>query len=114
MLSCKELEVRSLQRFAGKCISFSLVITAAKLYTIEINKSISWYLRNSKTVIVDDFLRCDLEHWRFMDSWEGFVSCREERHLKLPLVTDSSNFKWGCNGHAAGERGRDEWFLVCR
>lgn len=44
---------------------------------------------------MDDFLRCELKHWRFIDSWEGFVSLREERHLQLPLFTDSSKFKWG-------------------
>lgn len=95
LLSCSELEVRSLQRFAGKCISFSLAIPAAKLYTIEVNRSISWCLRNSKTVIMDDFLWCELEHWRFIDSWKGFVSWREEKHLQSPLFTDSSKFKWG-------------------
>lgn len=30
LVSCWELEVRSLQRFTGKCISFSLAIPAAK------------------------------------------------------------------------------------
>lgn len=43
---------------------------------------------------MDGFLRCELEHWRFIDSWEGFLSWREERHLQLPLFTDSSKFKW--------------------
>lgn len=95
LLSCSELEVRSLQRFAGKCISFSLAIPAAKLYTIDVNRSISWCLRNSKTVIMDDFLWSELEHWRFIDSWKGFVSWREEKHLQLPLFTDSPKFKWG-------------------
>lgn len=50
LLSFRELEVRSLQRFAGKCISISFAIPAAKLYTIEVNRSISWCLRNSKTI----------------------------------------------------------------
>lgn len=107
LLSCSELEVRSLQRFAGKCISFSLAIPAAKLYSIEVNRSISWCLRNSKTVIMDDFLWCELEHWRFIDSWKGFVSWREEKHLQLTLFTDSPKFKWGAMV-MSGERGRDE------
>lgn len=33
LLFCRELEVRCLQRFAGKCISFSLAILAAKRST---------------------------------------------------------------------------------
>lgn len=44
---------------------------------------------------MDDLLRCELEHWRFIDSWEGFVSWREERHLQEPLFTDFLKFKWG-------------------
>lgn len=51
LVFCWELEVRSLQRFAGKCISFSLAISAAKLYTIEVKRSISWCLKYSKTVM---------------------------------------------------------------
>ena len=36
-----------------------------------------------------------MEHWWFIDSWEGSVSWRDERHLQLPLFTDLSLFKWG-------------------
>ncbi|KAK3106944.1 hypothetical protein FSP39_003582 [Pinctada imbricata] len=83
------------KKFAGKCISFVLAVPAAKLYTVEVNRCISKGLKNSRLVEIDEYLRAELEHWKFLDTWEGNMPWREERHLQLVLATDASDFKWG-------------------
>ena len=97
ILSSPCVDVRSLQRFSGKCISFVLAVPAAKLYTIEVNRCISKGLKCSRLVQIDSFLRAELEHWKFLDTWEGSMPWREERHLQLLLATDASEYKWGAS-----------------
>lgn len=83
------VDLHTLQRFAGKCISMNLAIPAAKLYTREVNLAISRCQKNSKTIEIDEFLREELEHWRFLDEWEGCVKWRSEKHNQLFLATDA-------------------------
>ncbi|KAK3107249.1 hypothetical protein FSP39_010260 [Pinctada imbricata] len=97
ILSAPCVDVRSLQSFAGKCISFVLAVPAAKLYTVEVNRCISKGLKNSRLVQIDEYLRAELEHWKFLDTWEGNMPWREERHLQLVLATDASDFKLGAS-----------------
>ncbi|XP_069101991.1 uncharacterized protein [Argopecten irradians] len=89
------VDVKSLQRFAGKCVSMVLAVPAAKLYTVEVNRSISVGLRSSRLVRIDEYLRQELLHWKFLDNWEGCMTWRSERHLQLVLATDASLYKWG-------------------
>ena len=35
-------------------------------------------------------LRKELIHWKFLDSWEGFLPWRDERHLHLRIFSDAS------------------------
>ena len=74
ILSRKEIDLRTLQRFSGKCISMSIAVPGCKLFCSEVNSGISFSVRNSKSVQVSNALRAELEHWRFLDNWSGFVS----------------------------------------
>ena len=40
-------------------------------------------------------LRNEISHWRFLDSWQGFLPWRDESHLQVQLFSDASNFGWG-------------------
>lgn len=57
----------TLQRFAEKCILTHLAIPASKLYTREINRAISVCKKNQISLE----LRTEIEHWRFVDDWNG-------------------------------------------
>ena len=50
ILESNLVSVRTLQRLAGKCVSFSLVLPAARLYTREMNLAISKGVRSKKKV----------------------------------------------------------------
>ena len=49
-LSCRVVSVKTLQRLAGKCVSFSLVVPGAMLFTQEMNCAISLGMRTNKPV----------------------------------------------------------------
>lgn len=40
-------------------------------------------------------LRQELEHWLFLETWNGFLPWRSERHFHFRLFSDSSSFAWG-------------------
>lgn len=95
ILSLKYIDVKTLQRFAGKCISMTLVIPAAKLYIRDVNQAISYTLKNSKPAPLNESLRSEIEHWRFLDHWEGVSPWRPEQHLQVSMATDASMFRYG-------------------
>jgi len=39
-------------------------------------------------------LRAELEHWLFLESWEGFLPWRSEFHRPVTLYSDASRFAW--------------------
>lgn len=90
----KSISLKCLQRFTGKCISFMLAVPAAKLYTREANLAIGRAIKNSRMIQVKGKLREEIAHWEFLDSWEGFVPWRSEKHLQVVLATDASAFRW--------------------
>lgn len=55
------VDIRTLQRFAGKCISFCLVVPAAKLYCREVNNAISYGMKNSQMIKVENSLKQEIE-----------------------------------------------------
>lgn len=95
LLQQNQVNLTTLQRFAGKCISMNLVVPAAKLYTREINLAISFCQCNSKEIKVGGALKDEILHWRFIDTWEGCVLWRPEFHHQLCIATDASLFKYG-------------------
>lgn len=95
MLACKKLDLRTLQRFSGKCISMSLAVPGCRLFCSEVNSAISWAVRNSRSIDISDELRSELEHWRFLDEWSGCCTWRSEFHKSILMSTDSSGYKYG-------------------
>ena len=85
----------SIQKIIGKCISFSLVVPAAKLFAREMNLAVSRALKSKKFVKITGPLRKELEYWRFLDTWEGHMTWREEGHVSLSLALDASGSGWG-------------------
>ena len=64
VLASKTVTIKTLQRFAGKAVSFSLAIAGCKLYLLEIFKTVSGLVRNSKPAIkVTGLLQSELEYW---------------------------------------------------
>lgn len=85
----------SIQKIIGKCISFSLVVPVAKLFTKEMNLAVSRALKSKKFVKITCLLRKELEYWRFLDTWEGHMTWREEGHVSLSLASEASGPGWG-------------------
>lgn len=95
----KEVDVKCLQRFQGKCIALSLAVPVAKLYLRNMSSSIA--LAEGKTLVqLTDRLREEIAHWRFLDTWSGYVPWRQEKHVRLSMSTDASGSGWGCVRHA--------------
>ena len=96
VLASKTVTIKTLQRFAGKAVSFSLAIAGCKLYLREIFKAVSGLVRNSKPAIkVTGFLQSELEYWRFLDDWSDCLPWRSERHITATLYCDASKRAWG-------------------
>ena len=57
ILSQKEVNLKTLQRLAGKCVSMGLAIPAARLYCREMNTAISFCQRNSRNIPVSGDLQ---------------------------------------------------------
>ncbi|KAJ8319535.1 hypothetical protein KUTeg_002916 [Tegillarca granosa] len=95
ILSLKEVDLKTLQRFSGKCISMSLAVPGCKLFCREVNAAISFCTKNSRKVKVSGALRDELDYWKFIDSWSGCSKWRPEFHNGVELTTDSSGFRYG-------------------
>ena len=76
MLEKISIDIKTLQRFAGKCISLMLAVPGAKLYIREVNKAISICTKNSRVIQMTGDLCEEIKHWRFLDEWDGFVPWR--------------------------------------
>ena len=72
LIGMELIPIKSLQKFAGKVVSFSLPIPAAMLFYREVNFHIGKSLRSSKPVRMSKNLKNELEYWNFVDSWEAF------------------------------------------
>ena len=40
-------------------------------------------------------LKNELEHWRFLDTWDGFLLWRKERHYTVEIISDAFTSGWG-------------------
>lgn len=72
-----------------------LAIPAARLYIREVNRAFSLATKNSRPGQMSGKLREEIEHWKFLHDWEGFVPWRDEKHLQIDIATDASLFRWG-------------------
>lgn len=110
ILGCKKYaNVKTLQRFQGKCISLSLDVPAAKLFIREMSHAIASANDNGR-VSLTPALREELSYWQFLDS-ARFLPWRDKKHVCLPLSTDASGFGWGCVLHlpSGSQFCRDYW-----
>lgn len=89
------VSVKTFQRLVGKCVSFSLAVPAACLFTREMSAAISMHMHTLKPVVVQGALRDEIVHWLFLDEWDDPLPWREERHLQVELVKDASQTEWG-------------------
>ena len=104
ILAHKTVSLKNLQKFAGKTTSFALVAPAAKLFSNEAYRAISRCSKASTSQFrITKDLRKELLHWRFLDSWEGFLPWRDERHFQLTLFSDASFSGWGACLKLPGE-----------
>ena len=73
ILNSSHVSITDLQRLAGKCISMSMAVPGARLFTNEINLAISRASRSSRPLPLSGPLRREIEHWLFLKSWSGFL-----------------------------------------
>ena len=91
ILSSPFVSLKTLQRFSGKVISFSLAIPGSKLYVRKVLKAISRHSGSSRpTVKLEANLRAEIEHWRFLDEWKECFRWRTEHHASVTLYSDAS------------------------
>jgi len=96
ILSSRRVGVKTLQKFAGKVISFSLAIPGCKLYVCEIFQAIAQLCRSSKPYVrIEGNLRTEVLYWRFLDEWMDCFPWRSEHHVTLSLFSDASTRAWG-------------------
>ena len=102
ILGCKRYtNIKTLQRFQGKCVSLSLAVPAAKLFIREMSHTFA-SADSSGRVSLTPALREELSYWQFLDSWQGWLPWRDEKHVRLSLSSDASGFGWGCVLHLPG------------
>ena len=68
-LSSESIDLVILQRLGGKC--------------------------SSRQVKLSGPLRQELEHWLFLETWNGFLPWHSKKHCHFRLFLDSSSFTWG-------------------
>ena len=96
ILSQQSVDLKTLQRFAGKTTSFSIAVPAARLYTRTSFCAISSGSKSPhKPLIVTGDLLREIQYWRFLDNWQGCLPWFDERHVVISTFSDASNSGWG-------------------
>ena len=95
ILARSSVTIVTVQKLIGKCISFSLVVPAAKLFTREMSIAISKAQKTKQLVKIIRPLREEIQFWRFLDTWEGCMPWHDERHITVAIASDASSYAWG-------------------
>ena len=95
ILSGNTVSVHTLQRLAGKCISFRLAVQDSRLFTNEINLAIGRGLKSSKLIHITPPLRAEIQHWSDPSVVARVGNWRSERHHQFVIYSDASLFAWG-------------------
>ena len=104
--------LKTLQRFQGKCIPFSLAVPAAKHFIREVCTDISLVNSDGMVSLSKPVLE-EIAHWRFLDNWEQCFPWRGEKHHSLTLSTDASGHGWGCVIHSpSGDQVLGDYWLA--
>jgi hypothetical protein len=93
ILTKQEVDLNTLQKFAGKCISFLLAVPSAKFYTKEVNRAISMAGKNSGHVTISQGLRDGISHWTFLQCWKGCFPWRGVDNLACVQAWEKRTFK---------------------
>ena len=92
ILNHKTVSLKNLQKFAGKTTSFALLVPAAKLFSNEAYRAISCGSKASTSQVrITKDVRKELLHWRFLDSWEGFLPLPGEATLEACGYWEETN-----------------------
>ena len=96
ILSQKSVDLKTLQRFAGKTTSFSIAVPAARLYTRASFRAISSCSKSphKPLYVVGDLLR-EIQYWRFLDNCQGCLPWFDARDVVISTFSDASNSGWG-------------------
>ena len=89
------VSIKTLQGLICKCVSFSLAIPVACLFTREMSAAISKGVRSLKPIALQGALRDEIAHSLFLERWDDPLHWREERHLQVKIATDASQTGWG-------------------
>ena len=103
-LTKSQLSVLELQQLAGKCSSFILAVPGSRLFTREMNHAISLGIRSKSKVCMYAELREEIQSWEFLDTWNGKMEWKKERHIFMELHSDASWYKWGGVIHVQPEK----------
>ena len=76
-------------------MSLSLAVPGARLDVNEINLAASRATRSFRPVKMSPALRNEIAHWLFLQSWDGFLPWRSEKHIHVRLFSNTSRFAWG-------------------
>ena len=104
ILEKNSVSLKNLQKFAGKTTSFSLLVPAAKLYTnCVFQATVKTIGKGKLQVNLFPSLGKEISHWKFLDSWDGFLKWKQEFHLQVHAFSDASNTSWGGSVHQPGK-----------
>ena len=95
-----QVSLKMLQHFQGKCVSFSLVVPATKIFIREIRRGIA-SANDKGFVSLNKFQTEEVLHWRFLDDWRHSFPWREENNHTVSLSTDGSCYGLGCLVHGS-------------
>ena len=52
-------------------------------------------MKSTRPIKISEGLRAELEHWRFLESWDGCLPWKDEKHFIVNISSDASNSGWG-------------------
>ena len=83
ILKNSKVTVKTLQRLVGKCVSFSLAVPAAQLFTRQMNAAIArGRLISRRLIAIKGELREEISHWLFLEDWDAPLPWRDERYVR--------------------------------
>ena len=95
VLAGTTVSILTLQRLVGKCVSLSLAVPAALLFTRAMNGAIGQSHRLVRPIPVQGLLKDEIAHWLFLENWDDPLPWRDERHVRLKIASDASGSGWG-------------------
>lgn len=89
-MDSSRVTVKTLQRLGGKCVSFSLAVPAARLFTKQINSAIAKGQRSRNKLIP-----LKAVYMKFLENWDDPLPWRDESHIRVSIAADASASGWG-------------------